>query len=150
MIHAPAEAHPRKKLLCPAPCFRNCFPRDPERHHHVLERGELAKEVVKLKYETHRTVAKRSELLVIQPVDGLTTDDHITATRPVERAEHMQERGLAGAAGTDDRHHLARADGEIHSAQHVDRAAIPADVRLVKVVRFEYGHGYSCLIASIG
>ncbi len=62
----------------------------------------------------------------------------------------MHEGALAGAAGADDRDHLTALNGEIDTVQNVEDVPVPADVRLVDVVRLEYGHRHSCLIASIG
>src|SRR5258706_12718178 len=106
--------------------------------------------MVKLEYEANGPIPELTQLGLVAPVNGLSSDHDVSARRFVERAEHVHQSALARAAGTDDRDHLTALDGEIHPVQYVENVPVPTDVRLVDVVRLEYGHRHSCLIASIG
>jgi len=106
--------------------------------------------VVELKYKSNGAISKSRQLFLIESVDRLTADDHVATGRLIERAQHMQERRLSGAARSNNCDHLAPVNGQIDAAQHVDRATVATCVRLVDVMRFKDCHDYSCLIASIG
>lgn len=150
MRHSSAQTNPGQKLGGPAagPVFRPSA--DAQRHHNVLQRGELAQEVMKLKHETDGTVPQQPELRLVPTVNRLATDHHVATGGFVERAEHVQQSALPRTAGPDDGDHLATVDGEIDAAQNVENAPIAAEVGLVQIMRFEDGHCHSCLIASIG
>src|SRR4029077_5384119 len=148
--HPRAQPHSRQKLRR-SPSRRLFGPaRDAKRHHHVLESGKLPQQVVKLKYEPDGAIPELSELRFIAPVNGLATNYNITARGFVECTQHVHESALAGAAGADDRDHFTALNGEIHAIQHVEHVSVSADIGLIDVVRLEYGHRHSCLIASIG
>jgi len=105
---------------------------------------------VKLEHEPNGAIAQLAEFRLIAPVNRLATNYYIAARRLVQCPQHMHERTLAGAARADDRDHLTSWNGEVHAIQHVEHVPVPADVRLIDVVRLEYGHRHSCRIASIG
>ena len=149
VVHTCRKSHARQQFRCAT--SRNFVGPigDSQRHHHVLKCRELAKQMMKLEHEAHRSVSERSELLFIEAVYWLAADDHIPARRLVQCAEDVQQRALAGSARTDHSDHFAPAESQIDSLQNIDRPSVAADVGLVKVVSFE-NRRHSCLIASIG
>ena len=106
--------------------------------------------MVKLEYKADGPIPQLTQLGLVSSVNGLSSDHDVSARRLVERAKHMHQSALARATGSDDRDHLTALDGKIHAVQYIENVPIPADVCLVDVVRLEYGHRHSCLIASIG
>src|SRR4051812_47201594 len=107
MLHAAAEADTLEKR--PGALLRLPFlhPTNTEGHHHVLERGELAQEMMKLEHETDRAVPQGGDRVVLQLVDRSRVDQDLAAGRPVERPQKVEEGALPRSAGTDDRDHLA-------------------------------------------
>ena len=63
---------------------------------------------------------------------------------------HVQQRALPRPALADDRDHLAAFRPQIHAVEDVQRAAVPAAVRLRDVVGFEHVHRHrvSSLVAN--
>ena len=55
----------------------------------------------------------------VERVDIAAGDLHDARGRPVEAAENLQQRGLAGARGADDRQAFAGAHAEVHALQHL-------------------------------
>src|SRR5438128_1526352 len=58
MRHPRAQPDPREQLRGTTPRHRLRTPRDSKRHHHVLERGKLAQQVMKLEDEPNGAVAE--------------------------------------------------------------------------------------------
>src|SRR5690606_22216462 len=116
---------------------------------HVLERGELAQEVMKLKHESDLPVPHRGELLRRQVAVGRSIEAYGAVGRLVQRAEEMQKSALARAARAHYRDELAAGYVEIGARQHVDRLAIAAEIDLAQSFRAENA-GHSCRIASTG
>ncbi len=61
-----------------------------------------------------------------------------SAAGAVQRAEHLQQGGLAAAAGADDGDEFTRADAEVHTAQSLHAAII---ILFGQTQRREDGHG---------
>ena len=105
---------------------------------------------MKLEDEPNSAVPQLSKLHLVAAVNRLTSNYNIATRRLVQCPEDVHQRALAGSAGANDGDHLSSLNGEIHTVENVKSVPIAPDVRLVDVVRLEYGHRHSCLIASIG
>ena len=107
MCHPGAQPYSRQQLRRSAP--RHFFrpTRDPKRHHHVFECRELAQQVMELEHKTHSPIPQLTKLGFVASVNGLTSDYYIAARGFVQCTEHMHQRAFSGAAGADDRDHLA-------------------------------------------
>src|SRR5687768_1537299 len=122
---------------------------DEQRQHHVLERAELAQQVVKLEYEAELPVPDLGEALLALLGEDLPVEPDFARCGLVERAQQVEQRALPRAARADDRHELAAAHGEIDAGQHLDEVAVAAGVHLAEGVRLEHRH-HSWRIASTG
>ena len=91
-------------------------------HHHVLHGGEFGQQLVKLEYEADMPVAEGRELLLLISGDVDAIEEHTAAVGAVERADYLQQRGLAGSAGTYDADHLSLVDGEVDAFEHFECA----------------------------
>ena len=80
------------------------------RHHHVFECRELWQELMELEDETDVAVAEVRQFAVFQPRDVGASQGHSARIRFVERAEDMQERGLASSTFAHDSHNLTLID----------------------------------------
>ena len=99
---------------------------DQGRHHHVLQGREFRKQMVELKNEAKRAVAQPIALARTEAVDALAVEHHRSRVRPVERAEQVEQRTLAGAGCPDDGEKLAALDVEIDALKDVDDVRVPA------------------------
>src|SRR5262245_62004363 len=90
-------------------------------HHRVLEGGEITEEVVELEYEADvlTAVSREGGLAPAEPMAALK--QHATRRWPIERAEDVQQRGLADARGADERHDFTGADLDRGAAQDSHR-----------------------------
>ena len=61
-------------------------------------------------------------------VEAVAVETHATAARPHGAEDGPERRGLAGAVGADERHDLARRDGERDPAERPDVAVEGVDV----------------------
>src|SRR5688500_1360152 len=105
--------------------------------------------MMELKHEADGSVSERGHVLPVEPVDGLTPNDDISSRRLVQSAEYVQQRALAGAAGSNHLNHFATCEAQVNALQDIDCSSVAANVGLMQVVSFEDGR-HSCLIASIG
>ena len=107
---------------------------------HVLERRPAVQQEELLEHEAEahgpdpgqRGVGQRGHVVADQP--------HPARRRPVERAHDVQQRRLARARRPDDRHVVARLDGEVDAVQH-GQCRRAAAVRLRHVDQVEDAHG---------
>src|SRR5690606_28165486 len=76
-------------------------------------------QVEALEHEAELPVADVGELVLAQPVDALAVQHVGAGGRPVQAADDVHHRGLAGAGRAHDRDHLARLDEQVHAAQRV-------------------------------
>ena len=72
-----------------------------------------------LEHEPDPPRAERGQRPVRQAVDPFTRDRDLTARRPIQRPEHVEQRRLAGPRRPDDREQLAGVDLEVDVAQRV-------------------------------
>jgi hypothetical protein len=88
----------------------------------VLERGQAGEEVERLEDEAHGAPPEASELLPRRPGQVDAAHDDAAFGGDVERADHVQQRGLAATGGTEHNEELARAHLEVDSREPVNRA----------------------------
>src|SRR5678815_2918966 len=103
-----------------------------------------------LKDKPDLAVPYHRELIVRPIIDGLAADHHVATRCSVQRADHMQERALPGAALPHDRDHLTAFHAEIHAVEDGKRATVPATVRLHDVMGFEHVHRSTWLVITRG
>src|SRR6478672_2194059 len=147
MLHPAPKANALEQRHRPLLRLFVLYPTNPQWHHHVLERGELAQEMVELEHESDRAVSQRGDRIVGQVADRLAVDQHLAGRRSVQRPQQVQKRALARSARTDDRDHLAPRDLQVDRIEHLDRPAVTADVRLREGSCFQHRHSR---IASTG
>src|SRR5262249_28740085 len=94
-------------------------------HAHVVEHGDLRKDVRDL--ECLRE-AQAIDALGGQPRDVLAAEAHHAAARGEQAGHDIEQRGLAGAVGADDREDLPGLDGEADARQRGERAEAFRDV----------------------
>ena len=79
--------------------------------------------MVVLKDEADVSIAKVGQVALGQGEGIASLQPHVAARRPVERAENVQQRALAGAGRPHDGHGVAALQVERHIAQHGQGAA---------------------------
>ena len=92
-------------------------------HHHVLQRGQLGKQVIELEDEAEQPVAHRVPMPFRAVVDALGVDQDRPRIGGVEQAQDVQEGALARPAGPHDGDHLAALGLQIDPPQ--DRNLVP-------------------------
>ena len=122
MVAAPGETHHFQQLRGAAFDLRTGVLADQPRDADVLEGRELGQQVVELEHETDASVAESGQRLIAQRKNILPVDFDPSAVGPRKRTHDLQQRGLAGAAGTDDRNDLAPGDVERNAFQHFEVA----------------------------
>src|SRR5918995_1234965 len=80
---------------------------------HQVARGSLP-------HETHAVAPVRGELVLVEPSQVATLDLHRAGGRPVESADHVQDRRLTRAARAHDGQELALAHVEVDAAERDD------------------------------
>ena len=103
------------------------------RHEDVLDRGEGGKEMKGLEDETDFVGAIGR--IVSQISERFSSIKQLARTRPIQRTEHLEQRGLSTAAWTDNRYEFAVADLKIDAAERLDLAFV---VFLYEPGRFEH------------
>jgi hypothetical protein len=90
----------------------------------VVEHAHVAEQLEELKGPGD---AARGDPVRRQPVDGLAGEPDAAAARAAKPADGVEERGLAGAVGADERVELPRADGQAHGVERVEPAEANAE-----------------------
>ena len=85
-------------------------PGEQHRQLDVAERREARQQVEELEHETDPVPAQQRALLLRERADLAPLEQVAPARRPVEAADDVQQRGLAGAGGPDERDVLAARD----------------------------------------
>ena len=132
----------RVAISCASALARPCDLGQAE--HHVLARGHVGEQIEALEHHADaralggdRALAKAPAAAACGAVaDGLAADRDLALLVLLEQVDAAQERGLARAAGADDRDHLAFLDLEVDPFQHLGRAEA-----LVDVVRAQHRRG---------
>ena len=92
------------------------------RYHNILEGCEFGQKLMKLEHESYMTVAEIAQLLCRKAAHIYPIDNDFAAVRTVECAHYLQQCCLAGAARTDNAHHLTLVDVEVDALEHLKRA----------------------------
>src|SRR5690606_10578205 len=91
-----------------------------ERQLDVLERRRAVQQVESLKDEADEVASEQRPLLAREPGDVRALEEIPAARRPIEAAQDVQARRLAGAARARQRDELARAHGEVDPVERAD------------------------------
>ena len=102
----------------------------------VVQYGGVLGEEELLEHEPDAGGAQRGQFPVAQRRDVQPVDAHPSRGGSVQRAQQLQQRGLAGAGRADDRDQFAPRDREVHPGQRGDRR-LPG-VRLGHLLDLEY------------
>src|SRR5215469_3635644 len=97
MMESLAETDALQELAGGLACVGYVGAAHQKRHRDVLQRGELRQQVMELIDESERAVAQLPALLLSQPVNVTSVDQHLSAGRLVEPAQNLQQCRLAGA-----------------------------------------------------
>ena len=87
----------------------------------VLARGQARDEVVELEHEAHMMTAVVRQRGVISGAEVEVAETHAAAGRPVEPAQYVEQRRLAGAGRSEQHQEFARVDVQVDAAQGVHR-----------------------------
>ena len=109
---------------------------DRERQGHVLVDVEQRNQVEELEDEARLLAPQAGRLRVAQAADHLAVEHDLAAGGPVEPAEQLEQRALAGAGRAHQGHELAAADLERDASQGLD-LAVAEPVALGQVAGFE-------------
>ncbi len=99
-------------------------PGDEERHGHVLESGELRKEVVELEDEADGPIAKRQPLGLVESEEVPPLEQDRTRVGYVECPQKVHESAFPDAGRSYDRHHLSPLDLDVQVPEHIDRSPV--------------------------
>jgi hypothetical protein len=102
---------------CPGSGPRILGVADHQGHHNILKRAELSQQVVELKDKADPPIADDGQLSFVHSGEQLPPDAYFPACRPVQPAQQMEQRALAGPAGADHRHYLSDLHLEIDSLE---------------------------------
>src|SRR5262245_19565278 len=108
---------PFSQAAAPQPVAKRGM-RDQQRHQNVLERRQLGQQVVELKNEAEGLIPQRVPFAGRQVIDAPAGKLDRALIGPVQRAEQVQKRALAGTRGADDAEELALVNIELDAAQH--------------------------------
>ena len=119
------------------------------RHHHVLHGRQMRHQVELLEHQSNHVFAHVGELLGVQILQSTAFKHDGALRRRIHAADHVHQRGLAGAGRADNRQPLPLRNGQ---AQVVD--GVQVAVNLGNVVEFKQGmfgaHDYSSLRTMAG
>ena len=101
----------------------------------VFQRGGAGEEVEALEDEPELLVAQVGKLVAVETGDVHAVEQVAARGGPVEAAERVHERGLAGAAGAHDGHKLAlvQLQGDAADGVHLHLARIVDAVDVLKL-----------------
>ena len=85
----------------------------------VFQNGALRQQMVKLEDKTQVVIANARQLIRAQAGQIATVEADGSARRLIQRADEVQQRALAAAGRTDDRHGFAGGELKIDVAQHL-------------------------------
>ena len=112
---------------------------NPQRHRHVLDRGELWQQVMELKNEPDLPIAKCDPRVVVGGGDVHVVDHNGAVVDPIEAPHHLQQRGLPDARRAHDGDHLAALDRQIEPPKN-RQLAVAHRVRLRERPHLEERH----------
>ncbi len=106
----PTAASARRGPVAPLRCLDDALARVEQRQLDVLERRGARQQVEALEHEADGLVADARQFVVRQRRDVAAVEQVTPGGRPIETAEDVHERRLAGARRSDDRDELAGGD----------------------------------------
>src|SRR5215472_17088 len=115
------------------------------RHHHVLQRCPVRKQVVLLKHDRD-VLAQRDHLgISVQSVNGMRSDENLPAIDRDQSVDAAEQRRLSRSRGADDTDGFSRADLERNAAEHLHGAEGLVDIGntndgAVAVDTFQFAH----------
>ena len=112
-----------------------------QRHRDVLEGGAPLQQVELLEDEPDRRAPQPVAARRRQAADGCVIERDLAAGGQVEKPEEIQERGLPRARTADDRHVIARFDGEVDARQDRQRRLVRREDRASDLAQFQQAHG---------
>ena len=121
-----------------------------ERELDVCQHALVRDEVVALKDKADGVVAVGVPVAVVIFLRGAAVDDEVAGGVAVESADDVQQRGLAAAGLSEDRHELILAEGDVDALERLDlrRAGL---VYLGDVFQFQHGWDaplYGCRVSQ--
>ena len=112
-----AQAHILQSFLRPLPPFAPGDAGDGKCQFHIGQHGLVGDQIVALEYEADGVVPIGVPVPVGIFFGRDTVDDQITAVISVQTADHIQKRGLTGAAGTQNGDKFLIAQVQAHAVQ---------------------------------
>src|SRR5579871_543365 len=106
MLQALAQSNIAQEFCRAVFHLRKILTRDHGRHRHIFKRSELRQEMMELKDKSNALVAEGALFLVVHLRSVASFDHDLAIARGVECAEQVQQRTLAGAAGSRERNEL--------------------------------------------
>ncbi len=89
-------------------------------HHYIFKSCKFGQQMMELKDEAHRAVAKVTEFLVSFPAQGSILKKEFSTIGTVKGPQNLQQGGLAGAGSPDNSHHLPSVDAEIDTPEYMN------------------------------
>ncbi|KAG1240315.1 hypothetical protein G6F68_017783 [Rhizopus microsporus] len=102
-----AETDRLQQGRCPAGRLGHGGTGQQYRHHHVFQRGEFRQQVMELIDKAQRLVAQQAARGIRQRRHALAGHIDFAGGWNIQPTQQVQQRALAGAGRTDDRHRLA-------------------------------------------
>ncbi len=94
---------------------------DQQRHGDVLRSRKVRQQTMPLPNEPNRTIPKVRKRRIMKRIKRLSGEVYCTTRGRVQRSQKVQQRALARARWSDHRHHLSRAERQVHTGEDVDR-----------------------------
>ncbi len=116
----------------------------------IAHRIQLAQQMIALEDETEMLTPQLRQFIGFKFRCGAAGNQIFAFRRPVQAAENVHQRRFARTGRTDDRHHLAPLDGQVHMVQNrrevVARGVMPGDAlereqRRISHVSYQPGRG---------
>src|ERR1035441_5382423 len=126
MADALLQPHLAQQGLGPRGTMIDVLVHRQHRHLHILQGAQRRQQVERLKDESN--LARAICVQVNGRSQRLVLEQHFAAGGRIQPAQQLQQRRLAAAAGPADGEVLARADGQVYSAQGLDTPVVVAFV----------------------
>ena len=138
VIHAVAEPECPEKLAGPRGTFRPTDARIDCRQLDVALRGEGVQQSVVLEYEAHFLSTQPRPFRVVEFAHVAAAEQVAAPGWPVQAAENVEQRRLAGSGWTDDAHEFTGPNGKGHPIERPHRADIRLE-RPLDALEFDQG-----------
>ena len=107
MVAAMTEFHLGQEFLCRVEHLLLTPAGNETGDHDIFQGGEIGEQMMELKDEAHRCVAKIRQFFWRAAQQWLVAVEHLSCAGQIEGAEDLQQGGFAGAGGTDNPCHFA-------------------------------------------